>query len=341
VATRAAEAVESPDLLAADRALIEPPKRGSNTFWIGLALAVMLHLAPFLASALGVVSLVPMRRMGELDGDPEGISVEVVDEAALASLSPLPTPPTPTPPPQVQPPPPVQMPPMTQSAPPVQQAQPPPATPEIRGTTPAESPPDSTTEEAPAEKPVEGRSERPPEKQQPEKQPPQKQPPAKAPPQAKAEPADILKEMREIFAPDPLARNKTPAPSKEASQQTPPAQNAPPSVLDRPIEFQANSSSFARPTDATRSGENDDFGRGVIKALRQTMPVPWGIKSRVTIKFLLSESGQVIEMQLVKGSGYPLVDQSVVFAAGNSTFPVPPRGSTLSDRIFMVTYIYD
>jgi hypothetical protein len=55
VATRAAEAVESPDLLAADRALIEPPKRGSNTFWIGLALAVMLHLAPFLASALGVV----------------------------------------------------------------------------------------------------------------------------------------------------------------------------------------------------------------------------------------------------------------------------------------------
>ena len=284
-------------------------------------MAAVLHIAPFLATAFGVGPLVMMRRMGEADGDPAGISVEVVDEATLASLS--------TPPPQqprpLQPEPTPPQPPQAEPTPPSE------PTPAIRGTTAPESPQDGTP------------SKQPPREIQPENQAAKqaaKQPGAKAPPQPK-DIDDMVREMTELFAPAPPAKR----PTEKASDQQPSPRDAAPnaatSELDKPIEFQANSSSVARPADITRSGENDEFGRGVVRALRQTMPVPWGIRSRVTIKFLLSERGEVVEMQLVKGSGYPLVDQSVVYAARNSTFPMPAKGSKVSDRIFLVTYIYD
>lgn len=96
-----------------------------------------------------------------------------------------------------------------------------------------------------------------------------------------------------------------------------------------------------RPPGATRSGENDDFGRGVIRALRQTMPSPVGQLGRVTVKLLLSSSGNLIEVQLVRGAEISSLDQSVVFAVRQSSFPIPPAGSTLVDRTFLVTYIYN
>ena len=98
----------------------------------------------------------------------------------------------------------------------------------------------------------------------------------------------------------------------------------------------------ARPPDITRSGENDEFGRGVIRALRQTMPSPtprdW--TGRVSIRLLLSETGNLAEVRLIRSGGDPYMDQSVVFAAKQSSFPIPPAASTPSDRTFLVTYIY-
>ena len=44
--------------------------------------------------------------------------------------------------------------------------------------------------------------------------------------------------------------------------------------------------------------------------------------------------------QLVRSSGDPILDQNVVFAARQSSFPIPPAGATLADRTFLVTYIY-
>jgi len=54
-----------------------------------------------------------------------------------------------------------------------------------------------------------------------------------------------------------------------------------------------------------RSGENDEFGRGVIRALRQTMPSPNGQLGRVTVKLLLSNTGNLAEVQLVRSAGVP------------------------------------
>ena len=53
--------------------------------------------------------------------------------------------------------------------------------------------------------------------------------------------------------------------------------------------FGSASSAVGRPPGITRSGANDDFGRGVIRALKKTMPPATGIKGRLTIKLILDE----------------------------------------------------
>jgi periplasmic protein TonB len=116
--------------------------------------------------------------------------------------------------------------------------------------------------------------------------------------------------------------------------------------LDMPADFMGPSGSgrftaATRPPDITRSGENDEFGRGVIRALRQTMPGPRGETGRVTVRLLLSETGNLAELLLIRGANDPVLTQSVVFAVRQSSFPIPPVGSTPSDRTFLVTYVYN
>jgi TonB family protein len=97
---------------------------------------------------------------------------------------------------------------------------------------------------------------------------------------------------------------------------------------------------MVRPPGITRSGENDDFGRDVVKALRKTMPAHQKIFGKVTVRILLSPNGDLVELQMVRGSGDPILDQTVMFAVRQSVFPFPPKGSTAVDRTFMITYIY-
>ena len=94
------------------------------------------------------------------------------------------------------------------------------------------------------------------------------------------------------------------------------------------------------PPNVTRSRENAEFGRGVIRALYKTMPVSRDTLARVTVRLLLSETGNLTQLQLVRSSGDPILDQNVMFAARQSSFPIPPAGATLADRTFLVTYIY-
>src|SRR4051794_1900319 len=130
-----------------------------------------------------------------------------------------------------------------------------------------------------------------------------------------------------------------------AKKNSRPAQNSELSLrLDLPeglVASAARGASATRPADITRSGENDEFGRRVIRALRQTMPSLSGTLGRATIRFLLSERGNIAELQLVRSSGNAELDRSVVFASKQSSFPIPPTGSTVSDRTFLVTYIYN
>ena len=81
-----------------------------------------------------------------------------------------------------------------------------------------------------------------------------------------------------------------------------------------------------RPPGATRSGENDEFGRGVIRALRQTMPGPAGQLGRVTVKLLLSNNGNLVEVQLIRSAGIPGLDQSVVFRRETGELSDPAHG---------------
>jgi TonB family protein len=102
-----------------------------------------------------------------------------------------------------------------------------------------------------------------------------------------------------------------------------------------------HAAAFQRPPGITRSGLNDAFARAVIRALQQTMPQLNGALGRVTVRILLSESGNVVEVRLLAGAKDTTLNQDVVFAAQQTSYPIPPAGSNLADRTFMVTYIYD
>jgi TonB family protein len=135
------------------------------------------------------------------------------------------------------------------------------------------------------------------------------------------------------------AATKTPATKDKPSQQL--DLSLPSSLFKAPSGGAGDySSAMVRPPGITRSGENDDFGRDVVKALRKTMPAHQKIFGRVTVRILLSPNGDLVDLQLVRGSGDPILDQTVMFAVRQSVFPFPPKGSTAVDRTFMITYIY-
>lgn len=139
-------------------------------------------------------------------------------------------------------------------------------------------------------------------------------------------------------------------PGKQTPAPPPKSKPAPQRAPDRPLDLTmpampslspgGRSAAVSRPPGVTRTGENDEFGRGVIRALRQTMPPPRDVRGRVTVRLLLSEHGNLVEVVVARSAGDPILDQNVVFAVKQSSFPIPPRGSSLIDRTFLVTYIY-
>jgi periplasmic protein TonB len=133
------------------------------------------------------------------------------------------------------------------------------------------------------------------------------------------------------------------APSTTAPSKAKPAQpldlSLPPSLF-KPGAAGGGTSEVTRPAGITRSGENDDFGRDVIRALRRTMPPHRNIFGRVTVRFFLSANGDLVNLELLRSSGIASLDQEVMFAARTSTFPIPPKNSPPVDRTFTVTYVY-
>jgi periplasmic protein TonB len=186
--------------------------------------------------------------------------------------------------------------------------------------------------------------------------PPQKPSPEPARPQEDATPAT---EPEVQHAPPPAPKNPdaiekapehpTSEPhKKETSKAAPMSKSASLQRPHDPLELSlpdaalapaGRSAAFARPPNITRSGENDEFGRGVIRALRRTMPGSDRL-GQVTIRLFLSETGNLLEARLVRSGGDPIMDQNVVFAAKQASFPIPPSGATVADRTFLVTYVY-
>lgn len=152
----------------------------------------------------------------------------------------------------------------------------------------------------------------------------------------------------DLALPDLFKLPEPPAsPSAKANPEKKPAKRTAALDLSLPADMRASSEDSAsrsatatRPPGVTRSGQNDEFGRAVIRALRVTMPPPNGILGRVMVRILLSENGNVIEVRVLRSADNPELDQSVKFAALQASYPIPPANSTVADRTFLVTYVY-
>jgi periplasmic protein TonB len=287
-----------------------------HTFWIGLSCAALLHACMILS-----VGRAAPRQLGERDGNPDTISVELVDPAELRASAQLAGPQqggadagdaAPSPPPAVP-------------------VNPVPAAPSPPGVAPSSAPAALAT--APA------RSSPPPTEVPPSAQ---GAPPAVGKKTATSSTQDATSAAQPLgsIPPLPATPPSTPAPDAAKTRTRP----RPSLQLDLPPEFvtpSGLSTAAIRPPDITRSGENDEFGRRVIRALRQTMPAARGELGRITVRLLLSATGDLVEVQLVRPASDPILTQSVVFAVKQSSFPIPPAGATRSDRTFLVTYIYN
>jgi protein TonB len=95
-----------------------------------------------------------------------------------------------------------------------------------------------------------------------------------------------------------------------------------------------------RPPGITRSGENDDFAKGVVRALQRTMPQLSETRGRVTVRITLDKNGSLVATRVVRASNVAGLDQSVVFSTQQASFPFPPKNAVAADLIFIVTYIY-
>lgn len=240
------------------------------------------------------------RRMGEPDASPDGVSVVIVDAADIKSRTTVPSEMPATPPPQPQPQP------QQKPSPPQPEAE---ATPEPPQKPQATAPAPQLPQRPPLDPDAPG------EPPPPQQQPPQpKQPPQRPQKQAAARPANPAP-----AAPPVLNLNLNPSPS-----------------------FQSRGGSFAptRPPGITRSGENDEFGRGVIRALQRTVPQLVNTVGRVTVRILINTKGNLASVEVLRPSGVGNIDQSVVFAVKQASFPIPPDNSTDIDRTFFVTYIF-
>ena len=302
--------------------------RADRQFNIALVAATVAHLL-FLVSFISAET----RHLGDPGGARDGISVDFVSEADLKSMGtiadkaagPL-APPTPPPMP----------------APKQQAAAAPPEPPPPEPQTPqkAEPPPQQTAALPPSPPPPA----------------PQAQPKAASPDQPALLPDPALEQLlkipSQVALPHTLDPPKPPEPAKlakpEEARRTQPKQrqvrtssldlSLPPSFYAAP--FGGGGVGFERSAGATRSGENDTFARGVIAALQRTMPQLLDTHGRVTVRIFLDKDGGLVKTEVIRPSNIAGLDQSVVFATRQSSFPFPPRNANAADLTFLITYIY-
>jgi len=310
-----------------------------RVFWIGLACASVLHAALLVEASRSASS----RQMGEKGGRPDGISVELIDAADLKAKNSV----------------------AEDGAPKGDDAPARKAADESKGD---KGEPKKQAEQKPAEqKPAEAKPAEPAETKTAAPAPPQEKPaeakpaePAEtktaalAPPQEKPPNPNIEMELKapsSPFALAPEALEKLPPPAQGAKPSEPAPKAAPKpqkdarlkldfTMPDTPMIPGPGGAAMSRPAGYTRSGENDEFGRGVIRALRKTLPRPRDMRGRVTVRFLISPNGDLMEVQLLRSAGIPVLDQEVVFSVKQASFPFPPPNAPPVDRTFLVTYIY-
>lgn len=283
--------------------------RDNRTFNVALVFAVGLHAL----TLIGFVSARP-RQLGDPRGTPEAISVSFVTEADLKARSTVPdTAAGPLAAPA----------PVTEPAPPAAKE---PAAPVAKETAP--EPPEPQTQSEPAE--ISAPEETPKASAQ------QTQGPEPAPAEKKAEPDRTP--AKTPAEPD-KPREANPKPRKPSPTTTAKLDlSAPPVVFAAPGG--GGGAGVQRPPGITRSGENDAFARGVIRALQATMPQLRETFGRVTVRITLDKNGNLFRTDVLRPSQVAGLDQSVVFATRQTSFPLPPLNANSADLVFIVTYIY-
>jgi protein TonB len=285
--------------------LLAPASQRQPLFWLALLAAALVHAA----LVVGISRTEP-RYLGDPNGRADAIDVELVDAGELRAMG--------TPPAQPQAPPEPPAPAATQPAPP-----------------PAEPPQQQTEAETAPPPPQQSAALPALDELEPQATAPPNALPQPAPPQAMSKQSEPVK--------------KESAKSKSAAKPAQKAAPKPPTQLDLSVPSDlamqgaasgGASSGATRPPGITRSGENDRFGRGVIRALKKTMPPSEGITGKVTVRIFLNERGNIDKLTLVQGSGDRGLDDNVLFSVQQAAIPFPPKGATVADRTFLVTYIY-
>lgn len=359
------EAKQNFDLVAVFRAAA--PETRERKFWVTLVVALLLHATLL----IGLIRATP-KQIGDPNSAPDAVSVSFVTEAELrdattgadggaAAPAQQPTP-APTPPPQppqppeqqVQPEPPAQAaeappPPPPASKAPAEPAEPAPQkaeqlakadqaeapeTPLLRDTLPSEAVPDKKAEETKESKDAKETEAKP--KDAPK--PPQEKP-IESPQDLAKERPDLLDLPTTTPTERPQKKQQPKPPQKQAMQAPPhPSMSMPPDAITTP-SFDGRSAGVQRPAGITRSGANDDFAKGVIRALRKTMP-QMNVLGRVTVKILINMSGNIQSVDVLARSESTDLNRAIVFSTKQASFPFPPAGATEDDRTFTITYIY-
>lgn len=338
-----------------------------QTFDLWFLAALLVHGALL----FGLLGSKP-RQLGDASGMDGAISVSLVSESDLRGEAtiddraagepvpltappqqqPTPTPPTPEPPPQA-----VSQPPQDPAPAPSQTAdapapsepplpadatteQPPAEAAQDTAPPPAASEPASTSAAAlspPSEDLVPPAPEAPPKTPEPPKDHPAHNKPAASPAHPKSATTPETKPP-----PKPVdAKKAEPKPPQPKSWEPKTAKldlSVPPPSLDVPSG--SRGAGVERPAGITRSGENDRFARGVIRALQQTMPQLRDTRGRVRVRITLDRNGNLVKTDVLMPSQIAGLDQSVVFATRQTSFPLPPNNATPADLVFVVTYIY-
>jgi protein TonB len=90
---------------------------------------------------------------------------------------------------------------------------------------------------------------------------------------------------------------------------------------------------------ATHQGKSDEWERKVIWALAGTKPMGNGKWGTVLVTFVVTDSGQVQGLTLLKSSGDNWLDQGALLAVKQARMPPPPPGLPVGDRAFNIEYI--
>ncbi len=301
----------------ADARLAARSRAPDRRFWIGAAVALLLH-----SLLLIRVGTSAPTSLGTAGGEDNTISIDLVSEADLESNATVEEAKAGSP----------ELP-ITQAPP--QEAPPQPA-PDAKAEAPPEQPEPTPepAQETSQEPPVEPKPETPSETQT-------------------LSAADLAKEVPDFEsipmpgekpAEKPTAKTAPVKPKPQVKPQekkTARLDLSPPSrALNAPSGGAGGSAGFERPAGITRSGANDAFGRGVIAALQKSMPPHTGTNGRVTVRIALNPTGNVSDVKVLKPSGVGDIDEQVLFAARQTAYPFPAPNSKDVDRVFIVTYNY-